>query len=127
MRSLLDALQEGRLVELPESSKADALEFLAILIEAIPDIGAQGQALAALPGTAATFIPFKLLLIKSQAVVLSADSPLTESLESATDLQKKIDAGAYFTVGNYQAAVLSETGFCLERKLIEAVAVKLEG
>jgi mannitol/fructose-specific phosphotransferase system IIA component (Ntr-type) len=39
MRSLLDALQEGRLVELPEVDKEKALEYLAILIEAIPDIG----------------------------------------------------------------------------------------
>jgi len=39
MRSLLDALQEGRLVELPEVNKDKALEYLALLIEAIPDIG----------------------------------------------------------------------------------------
>jgi PTS system nitrogen regulatory IIA component len=40
MKSLLDALKEGRLVELPEgSSKEDALEFLAHIIEAVPDIG----------------------------------------------------------------------------------------
>jgi PTS system nitrogen regulatory IIA component len=39
MRSLLNALKEGRLVELPDSNKDDALEFLALLIEAIPDIG----------------------------------------------------------------------------------------
>ncbi len=39
MRSLLDALQEGRLVELPELEKDKALEYLALLIEAIPDIG----------------------------------------------------------------------------------------
>ena len=39
MRSLLDALQEGRLVELPEVDKDKALEYLALLIEAIPDIG----------------------------------------------------------------------------------------
>jgi len=39
MRSLLDALQEGRLVELPDSNKDEALEILALLIEAIPDIG----------------------------------------------------------------------------------------
>ena len=39
MRSLLDALQEGRLVELPEVDKTKALEYLALLIEAIPDIG----------------------------------------------------------------------------------------
>jgi len=39
MRSLLDALQEGRLVELPEVDKPKALEYLALLIEAIPDIG----------------------------------------------------------------------------------------
>jgi nitrogen PTS system EIIA component len=39
MRSLLDALQEGRLVELPDNDKEKALEFLALLIEAVPDIG----------------------------------------------------------------------------------------
>jgi len=39
VRSLLDALQEGRLVELPEVDKSEALEYLALLIEAIPDIG----------------------------------------------------------------------------------------
>lgn len=41
MRSLLDALQEGRLVELPEVDKSEALEYLALLIEAIPDIGSR--------------------------------------------------------------------------------------
>jgi nitrogen PTS system EIIA component len=41
MKSLLDALKEGRLVELPDGSgKEDALEFLAHIIEAVPDIGA---------------------------------------------------------------------------------------
>jgi mannitol/fructose-specific phosphotransferase system IIA component (Ntr-type) len=39
MKSLLDALQEGRLVELSTTDKNEALEFLALLIEAIPDIG----------------------------------------------------------------------------------------
>ena len=40
MRSLLDALKEGRLVELPTGyDKKQALELLAHLIEAIPDIG----------------------------------------------------------------------------------------
>jgi len=39
MKSLLNALQEGRLVELPVQDKEKALEYLAILIEAIPDIG----------------------------------------------------------------------------------------
>jgi mannitol/fructose-specific phosphotransferase system IIA component (Ntr-type) len=39
MKSLLEALKEGRLVELPESNKEDALELLAHLIEAVPDIG----------------------------------------------------------------------------------------
>lgn len=38
MKSLLDALQEGRLVELPVNEKDRALEYLALLIEAIPDI-----------------------------------------------------------------------------------------
>jgi len=41
MRSLLDALQEGRLVELPDVDKAEALEYLALLIEAVPDIGSR--------------------------------------------------------------------------------------
>ena len=39
MKSLLNALQEGRLVELPVHEKEKVLEYLAILIEAIPDIG----------------------------------------------------------------------------------------
>ena len=38
MKSLLTALQEGRLVELPDEDKEKALEYLANLIEAIPDI-----------------------------------------------------------------------------------------
>ncbi len=36
MRSLLNALQEGRLVELPDTDKAKSLEYLANLIEAVP-------------------------------------------------------------------------------------------
>jgi mannitol/fructose-specific phosphotransferase system IIA component (Ntr-type) len=43
MKSLLEALQEGRLVELPEADKGKALELLAHLIEAIPDIGSKGD------------------------------------------------------------------------------------
>jgi mannitol/fructose-specific phosphotransferase system IIA component (Ntr-type) len=39
MRSLLDALQEGRLIELPVNDKKHALEYIALLIEAIPGIG----------------------------------------------------------------------------------------
>jgi len=39
MKSMLEALKEGRLVELPDSSKEDALEILAHIIEAVPDIG----------------------------------------------------------------------------------------
>jgi PTS system nitrogen regulatory IIA component len=42
MRSLLDALQAGRLIELTDSHKTKALEYLAALIEAIPDIGVEG-------------------------------------------------------------------------------------
>lgn len=38
MRSLLNALQEGRLVELPDIAKAKSLEYLANLIEAVPDL-----------------------------------------------------------------------------------------
>lgn len=42
MRSLLTALQEGRLIELPENDKTKALEYLATLIEAIPDANIEG-------------------------------------------------------------------------------------
>jgi mannitol/fructose-specific phosphotransferase system IIA component (Ntr-type) len=38
MRSILNALQEGRLFELPETGKARALEFLARILDANPDI-----------------------------------------------------------------------------------------
>lgn len=38
MKSILDALQEGRLIELPDNNKENALKYLASLIEAIPDI-----------------------------------------------------------------------------------------
>jgi len=46
MKSLLEALEEGRLIELPEIDKEKALELLAHLIEAIPDIGVKGDLLA---------------------------------------------------------------------------------
>lgn len=38
MDTLLDALQEGRLFELPENNKEHALQFLAHIIEAFPEI-----------------------------------------------------------------------------------------
>ena len=38
MRSILTALQEGRLFELPEAGKDRALEFLARILDANPDI-----------------------------------------------------------------------------------------
>ena len=40
MDSLLDALQEGRLIELPDNDKDDALQFLAHILEAIPSVPA---------------------------------------------------------------------------------------
>ncbi|MGO9378926.1 MAG: PTS sugar transporter subunit IIA [Dissulfurispiraceae bacterium] len=40
MDTLLDALQEGRLIELPDNNKDDALQFLAHILEAIPSIPA---------------------------------------------------------------------------------------
>jgi nitrogen PTS system EIIA component len=43
MKSLLNALQDGRLVELPDSDKEKSLEFLAHLIEAIPELGSGVQ------------------------------------------------------------------------------------
>lgn len=41
MDTLLDALQEGRLFELPENDKTHALQFLAHVIEAFPEIPPQ--------------------------------------------------------------------------------------
>src|SRR5512137_227589 len=38
MRRLLNALQDGRLFELPEAGKERALEFLARILDANPDI-----------------------------------------------------------------------------------------
>jgi len=38
MDSLLDALQEGRLIELPDNSRDDALHLLAHILEAIPSV-----------------------------------------------------------------------------------------
>ncbi len=43
MKTLLNALQEGRLVELPETDKAKSLEYLAHLIEAVPDLGVRPE------------------------------------------------------------------------------------
>ena len=40
MDTILDALQEGRLFELPENDKAHALQFLAHIIEAFPETSA---------------------------------------------------------------------------------------
>jgi PTS system nitrogen regulatory IIA component len=37
MKSLLSALQEGRLIELPDADKDKSLQYLATLIEAMPD------------------------------------------------------------------------------------------
>lgn len=42
MKALLNALQEGRLVELPDNVKNDALEFLGALLEAVPEVGDEG-------------------------------------------------------------------------------------
>jgi len=39
MKSLLSALESGRLIELPEGTKDEALEYLAVLVEAIPEVG----------------------------------------------------------------------------------------
>ncbi len=39
MKSLLNALQDGRLVELPDDDKENSLRYLAHLIEAIPELG----------------------------------------------------------------------------------------
>jgi mannitol/fructose-specific phosphotransferase system IIA component (Ntr-type) len=39
MKSLLNALKDGRLVELPDTDKERSLRFLAHLIEAVPELG----------------------------------------------------------------------------------------
>lgn len=39
MKTFLDAIEEGRLIELPVNEKEKALEFMALMLEAIPDIG----------------------------------------------------------------------------------------
>jgi mannitol/fructose-specific phosphotransferase system IIA component (Ntr-type) len=38
LKSILDALEHGRLVELPHNDKDDALQFLATMLEAVPSI-----------------------------------------------------------------------------------------
>ena len=43
MRALLIALREGRLIELPDTKKEKALEYLANLIEAVPDMPSVGE------------------------------------------------------------------------------------
>jgi len=43
VKSLLNALQEGRLVELPDTDKGKSLEYLANLLEAVPDLPAASQ------------------------------------------------------------------------------------
>ncbi|MCX7024267.1 MAG: PTS sugar transporter subunit IIA [Spirochaetes bacterium] len=48
MKSLLAALERGRLIELPEIEKEKALELLAHLIEAIPDIGTKNRLMKSL-------------------------------------------------------------------------------
>ncbi len=40
MKSILTALEEGRLIELPENDKGKCLQYLASLIEAVPDFAA---------------------------------------------------------------------------------------
>jgi mannitol/fructose-specific phosphotransferase system IIA component (Ntr-type) len=45
VKSLLEALEEGRLIELPEGDKVESLELLSHLIEAIPDIGTKSDLL----------------------------------------------------------------------------------
>jgi len=42
MKCILDALHDGRLIELPDNHKDRALEYLANIIEAIPDLGVEG-------------------------------------------------------------------------------------
>ncbi|MEI8292538.1 MAG: PTS sugar transporter subunit IIA [bacterium] len=41
MKALLNALQEGRLVELPDNNKIHALRFLGALLEAVPEVSVE--------------------------------------------------------------------------------------
>ena len=46
MKSLLNALHDGRLIELPDNDKTMAVEYLAAIIEAIPDLHFGDESLA---------------------------------------------------------------------------------
>ncbi len=46
MKSLLNALQEGRLIELPDNQKDKAFQYLAALLEAIPELNLNMDVLA---------------------------------------------------------------------------------
>ena len=48
MKALLDALQAGRLIELPESEKQKALTLLASLLEAVPSVRASANIVEAI-------------------------------------------------------------------------------
>ena len=68
MKNLLNALQEGRFVELPETNKEKALNYLATLIEAMPDLT---------PGTdvaGAVLVSLKVPESESAAIVSAADA-----------------------------------------------------
>jgi mannitol/fructose-specific phosphotransferase system IIA component (Ntr-type) len=43
MKSLLNALQDGRLIELPDTDKDKSLEYLAHIIEAVPDLASSPE------------------------------------------------------------------------------------
>jgi mannitol/fructose-specific phosphotransferase system IIA component (Ntr-type) len=43
MKSLLNALQDGRLIELPDTDKEKSLKYLAHIIEAIPDLASSPE------------------------------------------------------------------------------------
>ena len=43
MRSLLNALQDGRLIELPDTDKEKSLKYLAHIIEAVPDLASSPE------------------------------------------------------------------------------------
>ena len=69
MKALLTALQEGRLVELPDNNKTDALRFLGALLEAVPEVaGDEGITEKALQREAAPYrdvVPFARHVVES--------------------------------------------------------------
>lgn len=82
------------------------------------------QTETAFPESLARFIPFKLIQFGDHQLILTADEQLVDTLEKSDDF-KQHAVGSTYVVGGYTIAVLSETLFSNSRKLIEAVAYRI--